>query len=118
MRRHRKLIIRPSLDLVTSSMELSQGSAVVIVKRTGAIAAAGVNPSAVHDREMKRMVDEKNERFGRVFGKHDRSRDSCLAIDASRFHVWRPHPDCQADSTLRHQRARIKHGAFQEGGAR
>ncbi|MEP7185050.1 MAG: hypothetical protein ABI767_04365 [Rhodanobacter sp.] len=40
-------------------MELMQGSAVVIAKRTRAMAAAGVNPSAAHDREMKRMVDEK-----------------------------------------------------------
>lgn len=49
--------------------------------------AAGINPSAAYDREMKRMVDEKNERFGRVFGKHDGSRDGYLAIDALRFHV-------------------------------
>ena len=40
-------------------MELLQGSAVVIAKRTTAMAAAGTNPSPAHDREMKRMVDEK-----------------------------------------------------------
>lgn len=68
-------------------MEFLQGSAVVIVKRTRAMVAAGINPSAAYDREMKRMVDEKNERFGRVFGKHDGSRDGYLAIDALRFHV-------------------------------
>lgn len=36
-----------------------QGSAIVIAKRTTAMAAAGANPSAAHDREMKRMIDEK-----------------------------------------------------------
>ena len=40
-------------------MELMQGSATVIAKRTGAMAAAGAHPSAAHDREMKRMVTEK-----------------------------------------------------------
>ena len=36
-----------------------QGSATVIATRTAAMAKAGTHPSAAHDREMKRMVDEK-----------------------------------------------------------
>ena len=40
-------------------MELMQGSATVIATRTAAMAKAGTRPSAAHDREMKRMVDEK-----------------------------------------------------------
>ena len=40
-------------------MELMQGSATVIAKRVTAMAAAGAHPSAAHDREMRRMVDEK-----------------------------------------------------------
>ncbi len=36
-----------------------QGSATVIATRTAAMARAGSHPSAAHDREMKRMVDEK-----------------------------------------------------------
>ena len=40
-------------------MELMQGSATVIATRTAAMAAAGSKPSTAHDREMKRMVDEK-----------------------------------------------------------
>ncbi|WP_426688828.1 hypothetical protein [Rhodanobacter ginsengiterrae] len=40
-------------------MELMQGSATVIATRTAAMANAGTHPSAAHDREMKRMVDEK-----------------------------------------------------------
>lgn len=46
-------------DLATSSAELMQGSAEVIARRTGAMAAAGPNPSPAQEREMKRMVDEK-----------------------------------------------------------
>lgn len=59
MRRHRKSLAGSWFDLATSSMELMQGSAVVIAKRTKAMATAGAIPSAAHDREMKRMVDEK-----------------------------------------------------------
>lgn len=40
-------------------MEMMQGSATVIATRTAAMAKAGTRPSAAHDREMKRMVDEK-----------------------------------------------------------
>lgn len=40
-------------------MEMMQGSATVIATRTAAMAKAGKQPSAAHDREMKRMVDEK-----------------------------------------------------------
>jgi hypothetical protein len=40
-------------DLAQRSMEMMQGSATVIATRTAA------HPSAAHDREMKRMVDEK-----------------------------------------------------------
>lgn len=36
-----------------------QGSATVIATRTVAMTKAGTNPSAAHDREMKRMLDEK-----------------------------------------------------------
>lgn len=59
MKRRRKSLAGSWLDLATSSLELMQGSAVVIAARTTAMAAAGTNPSAKHDREMKRMVDEK-----------------------------------------------------------
>lgn len=59
MRRPRKSLAASWLKLATSSLELMQGSAVVIAKRTQGMAAAGVNPSATQDREMKRMVDEK-----------------------------------------------------------
>lgn len=48
-------------DLAQGSMELMQGSATVIAKRTTAMAAATTKPSASHDREMKRMVEEKVE---------------------------------------------------------
>lgn len=47
------------LDLTLNSMQLMQGSAVVIGKRTAAMAAAGAQPSASDMREMRRMVDEK-----------------------------------------------------------
>lgn len=40
-------------------MELMQGSATVIATRAAAMARAGAHPSAAHDREMKRMVEEK-----------------------------------------------------------
>ena len=46
-------------DLAQRSMEMMQGSAIVIATRTAAMAQAGTRPSAAHDREMKRMVDEK-----------------------------------------------------------
>jgi hypothetical protein len=46
-------------DLAQRSMEMMQGSATVIATRTAAMAKAGTRPSAAHDREMKRMVDEK-----------------------------------------------------------
>lgn len=59
MKRPRKSLAGSWFELAKSTMELTQGSAVVIAKRTTAMAAAGTNPSAAHDREMKRMVEEK-----------------------------------------------------------
>lgn len=55
----RKSLSSAWFDLALNSMELAQGSALVIGKRTAAIAAAGVDPSAAHKREMRRMVAEK-----------------------------------------------------------
>ena len=46
-------------DLALNSMAMMQGSATVISKRTAAMAAAGAHPSAAHQREMRRMVEEK-----------------------------------------------------------
>ena len=59
MSRHRKSLSSAWLELAASSMALMQGSAVVIGKRTAAMAAAGAHPSAAHKREMRRMVEEK-----------------------------------------------------------
>ncbi len=59
MKRRTKSLAGSWLDLAASSVELMQGSAVVIATRTTAMAAAKTHPSAKHDREMKRMVDEK-----------------------------------------------------------
>lgn len=55
---------RPSLatawfDLAQRSIDMMQGSATVIATRTAAMAKTGAHPSAAHEREMKRMVDEK-----------------------------------------------------------
>ncbi|MEO7053189.1 MAG: hypothetical protein ABI128_16135 [Rhodanobacter sp.] len=47
------------LNLALDSMALMQGSAIVIGKRTAAMATAGPNPPAAHKREMRRMVEEK-----------------------------------------------------------
>ncbi len=55
----RKSLPSAWFDLTLNSMALMQGSAVVIGKRTAAMAAAGPNPSAAHQREMRRMVEEK-----------------------------------------------------------
>ena len=55
----RKSTFSAWLDLALNSMELMQGSAFVIGKRTTAMAAAGADPSAAHKRELRRMVDEK-----------------------------------------------------------
>lgn len=59
MSRRRKSLSSAWFDLALNSMALMQGSAVVIGKRTGAMAAAGANPSAAHKREMQLMVEEK-----------------------------------------------------------
>lgn len=45
--------------LAQRSMEMMQGSATMITTRTAAMAKAGSHPSAAHDREMRRMVEEK-----------------------------------------------------------
>ena len=55
----RKSLSGAWLDLALDSMALMQGSAVVIGKRTAAMATAGPNPPAAHKREMRRMVEEK-----------------------------------------------------------
>ena len=55
----RKSLAGAWLDLTLDSMALMQGSAVVIGKRTAAMATAGPNPPAAHKREMRRMVEEK-----------------------------------------------------------
>lgn len=47
------------LDLALDSMAFVQGSAIVIGKRTAAMATAVVNPLAAHQREMRRMVEVK-----------------------------------------------------------
>ena len=59
MSRRRKSLTSAWFDLAFQSMELMQGSAVVIGKRTTAMATAGPNPPAAHQREMRRMVEEK-----------------------------------------------------------
>lgn len=46
-------------ELARSSFELMQGSAEVITRRTSAMAAPGVKPTAAQEREARRMVDEK-----------------------------------------------------------
>ncbi len=61
MRRRRHSLSGAWFDLARSSIELMQGSASVIATRTTAMAEATVNPSATHDREMRRMVEEKVE---------------------------------------------------------
>lgn len=55
----RKSLSSAWLELALDSMALMQGSAVVIGKRTAAMATAGPNPPAAHQREMRRMVAEK-----------------------------------------------------------
>lgn len=55
----RKSLAGAWLDLTRESVALMQGSAVVIGKRTAAMATAGPNPPAAHQREMRRMVEEK-----------------------------------------------------------
>lgn len=55
----RKSLYGAWFDLALDSMTLMQGSAVVIGKRSAAIATAGPNPPAAHKREMQRMVEEK-----------------------------------------------------------
>ena len=55
----RKSLSGAWFDLALDSMALMQGSAFVIGKRTAAMATAGPNPPAAHQREMRRMVDEK-----------------------------------------------------------
>lgn len=61
MRNTRNSLAGAWFDLAKGSMELMQGSATVIARRTTAMAAAGAHPSARQDREMKRMVEEKVE---------------------------------------------------------
>jgi hypothetical protein len=55
----RKSLYGAWLDLALDSMALMQGSAMVIGKRTAAMATAGPNPPVEHQREMQRMVEEK-----------------------------------------------------------
>ncbi len=55
----RKSLSGAWFDLARDSMALMQGSAVVIGKRTAAMAAADASPPAAHQREMRRMVEEK-----------------------------------------------------------
>lgn len=55
----RKSLSSAWLDLTLNSMSMMQDSAVVIGKRTAAMATAGANPPAAHKREMRRMVAEK-----------------------------------------------------------
>ncbi|MEP7097298.1 MAG: hypothetical protein ABI748_06500 [Dokdonella sp.] len=55
----RKSLSSAWMDLALNSMELMQGSALVIGKRTAAMAVAGADPSVAQKREMRRMVDEK-----------------------------------------------------------
>ncbi|MEO5813384.1 MAG: hypothetical protein ABIU96_13825 [Rhodanobacter sp.] len=59
MTRRRKSLTNAWFDLAFNSMQLMQGSALVIGKRTAAMATAGPHPSAAHQREMRRMVEEK-----------------------------------------------------------
>lgn len=59
MKRARSSLTGAWFDLARNSMELMQGSATVIAKRTSTMAAAAAHPNAANDREMKRMVDEK-----------------------------------------------------------
>lgn len=59
MSRRRKSLATAWFDLAFNSMTMMQGSAVVITKRTAAMAAEGAHPSAAHQREMRRMVEEK-----------------------------------------------------------
>lgn len=46
-------------EAASSSMEMMQGAAVVIGKRTTAMSAMGANSSAAEQCEMRRMVEEK-----------------------------------------------------------
>ena len=55
----RKSLAGAWLNLTLDSMALMQGSAVVIGKRTAAMATAGLNPAPAQKREMRRMVEEK-----------------------------------------------------------
>lgn len=59
MTRRRKSLGTAWFDLAFNSMAMMQGSAVVIGKRTAAMAVAGAQPSAAQQREMRRMVEEK-----------------------------------------------------------
>ena len=61
VRRSRKSLAGAWFDLAQSSAQLMQGSATVIAARSASMATATVTPSAKHDREMKRMVEEKVE---------------------------------------------------------
>ncbi|MEO8747256.1 MAG: hypothetical protein ABI379_06345 [Rhodanobacter sp.] len=55
----RKSLSSAWFDLALDSVALMQGSAVVIGRRSAAMATAGPNPPAAHKREMRRMVEEK-----------------------------------------------------------
>lgn len=55
----RKSLSSAWFDLVWDSMAMMQGSAVVIAKRTAAMAAAGASPSAIQTRDARRMIEEK-----------------------------------------------------------
>lgn len=55
----RKSLSSAWFDLAWDSMAMMQGSALVIAKRTAAMAAAGASPSAIQKRDARRMVEEK-----------------------------------------------------------
>lgn len=57
--RGRKSLTDAWFEMARDSIALMQGSAVVIGKRTAAMAAAGPNPPVSQRREMLRMVEEK-----------------------------------------------------------
>ena len=59
IKHHSRTLAATWFNLAQNSLELMQGSAMVIATRTANMANASVRPTAANDREMKRMVDEK-----------------------------------------------------------
>lgn len=59
IKRHSRTLADAWFNLAQDSLELMQGSAMVIATRTANMASASVHPTAANDREMRRMVDEK-----------------------------------------------------------